>query len=271
VTAPTSGRVLVTGAHGSVGTALISRLVRIGWTVRGLDLAAPKDDLLIESVQADAFDPIVLDECMLDCVAVVHLAAPPHEDTIDVIARTHIAGTARILEAASRAGITRVVIASSNPAIGCTPRGPMVDISVRPRPDTYYGVGKVAAEALASLYVDRMGMQMACLRIGSFMDRPVARRHLSTWLSPDDLGRLVDACLRSDELGFAVVFGISANTRGWWDLEPGRRIGYHPQDDAEEFAADILANTPEPAPDDPEEAFLGGPFAGAGQPIGQRR
>ena len=91
-----------------------------------------------------------------------------------------------------------------------------------PRPDTYYGVGKVATEALGSLYHDRYGMQVAALRIGTFRDRPVSRRHLSTWLSPDDLCRLVDAMLRAPDLGFAVVYGISANTRRWWDLEPGR-------------------------------------------------
>ncbi len=36
--------------------------------------------------------------------------------------------------------------------------------------------------------------------------------------------------------GFAVLYGISANTRAWWDLEPGRQLGYEPLDDAEAFA-----------------------------------
>jgi uronate dehydrogenase len=53
--------------------------------------------------------------------------------------------------------------------------------------------------------------------------------------------------------------GISANTRAWWDLEPGRRLGYEPQDDAEAYADRI-----EPGPDDEAEAeFVGGPFATA--------
>ena len=47
---------------------------------------------------------------------------------------------------------------------------------------------------------------------------------------------MVDAALTATAPGFAVLYGISANTRAWWDLEPGRRLGYEPQDDAEEFA-----------------------------------
>ena len=48
---------------------------------------------------------------------------------------------------------------------------------------------------------------------------------------------MVDAALTAPAPGFHVLYGISANTRAWWDLEPGRALGYEPQDDAEEFAA----------------------------------
>ena len=54
------------------------------------------------------------------------------------------------------------------------------------------------------------------------------------------------------------LYGISANTRRWWDLEPGRRLGYDPVDDAEEFAAAV---SPRPE-DDFEASHVGGPFAG---------
>ena len=49
---------------------------------------------------------------------------------------------------------------------------------------------------------------------------------------------MVEAALTATAPGFAVLYGISANTRAWWDLEPGR-LGYEPQDDAEEFADSI--------------------------------
>ncbi len=68
---------------------------------------------------------------------------------------------------------------------------------------------------------------------------------------------MVDAALTATAPGYAVLYGISANTRAWWDLEPGRRLGYEPQDDAEEFAAAI-----EPlAGDDAEAAYVGGSWA----------
>jgi uronate dehydrogenase len=81
---------------------------------------------------------------------------------------------------------------------------------------------------------------------------------LATWLSPDDAARLVDACLRATNLEYAVVYGISANTRGWWDLEPGRALGYHPADDAERFAGAVLAAYEPLADEDAENAFVGG-------------
>jgi uronate dehydrogenase len=69
--------------------------------------------------------------------------------------------------------------------------------------------------------------------------------------------RMVEAALTAPAPGFAVVYGISANTRAWWDLEPGRRLGYEPLDDAEAFASRI----PDRPEDEAEAAYVGGPFA----------
>jgi uronate dehydrogenase len=143
--------------------------------------------------------------------------------------------------------------------VGRTPRAeaPTVGIDVRPRPDTFYGVGKVAAEAVMSLYADRYGLDVLSCRIGSFLQRPETVRNLATWLSHDDCVRMVEACLTTPAPGYAVLYGISANTRAWWDLEPGRALGYEPLDDAEEFADSV----PRGATDEVEAAFVGGPFA----------
>ena len=85
-------------------------------------------------------------------------------------------------------------------------------------------------------YVDRHGLDAVACRIGSFLPEPETVRNLSTWLSHDDCVRMVDAALTAAAPGFAVLYGISANTRAWWDLEPGRALGYEPQDDAEDWA-----------------------------------
>jgi uronate dehydrogenase len=135
-------------------------------------------------------------------------------------------------------------------------------VDVRARPDTFYGVAKVSAEALLQLYADRHGIDAVSTRIGSFLPRPTTRRQLSTWLSPDDAVRMFAAAITAPSPGYAVLYGISANTRGWWDLAPGRELGYEPQDDAERFAAEIEA-TDETDADRAEAGHVGGPFATA--------
>ena len=54
---------------------------------------------------------------------------------------------------------------------------------------------------------------------------------------------------------------MSANTRGGWvSLAEAKALGYEPQDDAEAFAAEIIAQYGEPDPDDPVFRYLGGGF-----------
>jgi uronate dehydrogenase len=117
----------------------------------------------------------------------------------------------------------------------------------------------VFGEALARFYVDRYDMQVACLRIGTFAQRPTDLRALSTWLSPADCARLLDVCLRSDALRYALVWGVSANTRRTWSLAAGNALGYFPVDDAERFADDL----PDAAPD-PSDGYVGGGFTSPG-------
>ena len=89
---------------------------------------------------------------------------------------------------------------------------------------------------------------------------PVARNRVTIWIqrrSSEVSRRCPDAALTATAPGFAALYGISANTRAWWDLEPGRALGYEPQDDAEEFAASITAR----ATDESDAAHVGGPMA----------
>jgi uronate dehydrogenase len=228
-----------------------------GHDVRGVDLVAAGDDVVVADVASDAD---VLDTLMDGADAVVHLAAIASETDFDTAADSHIGLTHRVLDAAVAHRVPRVVYASSNHAVGFTPRTSMLAVDARARPDSFYGFGKAACEALCSLYHDRHGLTVACLRIGSFRDRPTTRRHLSTWLSPGDTIRLVEACLRSPDLDYAIVYGISANTRAWWDLESARSLGYQPHDDAEDWAAEI-ESTPPSRVDELDGRYVGGDFA----------
>jgi hypothetical protein len=192
--------------------------------------------------------------------AVVHLAGTAGEAPFETTMRANVEGTYVTLEAARRCGVPRVILASSVHAVGYHPSEatPAPDL-LFPRPDTFYGVSKVATEALGSLYHDRYGLDVIALRIVSCAERPPGVRGLSTWLSPDDAGRLFEAALTCPSPGFRVVWGVSANTRGWFSLEEARAIGYQPRDDAESFAEEIMAAAG--SAEDPSLEHLGGGYA----------
>jgi uronate dehydrogenase len=247
--------VLLTGAAGRIGTALRERLPATGWDVRAFDRAS-----VGRGVVGDVTSPADLDAAMAGVQAVVHMAGQPTEAPWDVVREANIEGTFQLFEAARRNGVRRVVYASSNHAVGFTPLSGTLPADTPPRPDTLYGVSKVFGEALGRYYVDRYGMQVACLRIGTFTDVPKHRRTLSTWLSPGDCARLVDACLRAPDLTYALLWGISANTRRTWSLDDAIALGYRPEDDAETYADSM--------PDDevtyPSDGFVGGGYTSPG-------
>jgi uronate dehydrogenase len=234
-------------------------LAALGHEVIGVDLPGRDAD-----VDLDCTDPVAVDEVMAQTRpdAVIHLAGIPDETSLPASLQSHVVTTAALLDAMVRHGVPRIAYASSNHAVGRTPRTTQVGVDLHGRPDTFYGVGKVAAEALLRLYADRHGIDAISTRIGSFGPRPTSRRQLSTWLSHDDTVRMYDAALTAPAPGYAVLYGISANTRAWWDLEAGRALGYHPEDDAEQFAEEIEA-VAETEDDRAEAAHVGGVFATA--------
>jgi uronate dehydrogenase len=254
--------ILITGAAGGVGTMLRSRLAKRGRTLRLLDLAPMTAADGEEVITASVTDMDAMTAACDGVSAVIHLAGIPGEAPWDQILDVNINGGYVVFEAARRTGVPRVVFASSNHSVGFTPRRdfPVSDYKF-PVPDTYYGVSKVAIEGLAALYYYRYGIDAICVRILSCFETPLNTRMLSTWLSPDDAGRLFEACLTVESPGFRVIFGVSANTRGGWvSLNEARALGYEPRDDAEIYAAQVVAEHGAPDPDDPILAYLGGEF-----------
>jgi uronate dehydrogenase len=279
-TMSTSSRspVLLTGAAGKVGRMVRPLLADLGWELHCLD-REPDGDLDVMTI--DILDGDALDAATVGCGAVVHLAGIAGEAPLPEILVANIQGTQSVLDAALRRGIQRVVLASSNHAVGMWERAADGDLAVdiRPRPDTFYGVSKVATEALGQLYADRFGLEVVSLRLGSCLPEPSNRRDLATWLSPGDTARLLNASLTGPVHGHVIAYGISANTRSWWDLSTARALGYEPADDAELWADKIpLEGTtrrprtgvePPPAPERVGGSFtqipLGG-FASSYQP-----
>jgi hypothetical protein len=188
--------------------------------------------------------------------AVIHLAGHAGEAAWDRIAEVNIRGTYVVFEAARRAGVRRVVFASSNHAVGFMPAAsfPVADYAF-PAPDTYYGVSKVTGEALAALYHSRYGLDTVCVRILTCRERPQTIRQLSTWLSPEDTGRLFEACLVADRPGFRVIYGVSRHARRTRRHRPAAgRPGQDPH----------RSRPPRPQADD-RAHWHKGPAAGQGQ------
>jgi uronate dehydrogenase len=109
------------------------------------------------------------------------------------------------------------------------------------RPDGYYGVSKVFGEALGRYYRDAFGIAVICLRIGTCRPESAVKnrqndRILSTWLSLRDVVQLVWRSIAAEDVPFGIYYGISNNTRAYWDIENARKeLGFAPEDNAETY------------------------------------
>jgi uronate dehydrogenase len=251
-------RILITGAAGHIGRALRAGLAGRYAVLRLADIAPQAPAGPGEEVcTVDIRRPETLEPAMAGMDCVVHLAGIPDEDSWERIRDMNIDGCYNVFESARRAGVRRVVFASSNHAVGFHRRDRMIDDTDTARPDSRYGASKVFGEAIGRLYADKHGMSVACLRIGSFRpdDKPTAPRHLSTWISHRDMVQLTQRCIEHPDYHYVVVYGVSGNARNRWSNANARFLGYAPLDDAEKDAAAILAGRPE---DSREALFHGG-------------
>ncbi len=234
--------ILLTGASGRIGRCLRHAL-RDDYRLVLFNRSAVNDlgphEMLIRGDTADA---AAVEEAARGADVIVDLAgvsdvAPFREKLLP----TNILGTYNVFEAARVAGVPRVIYASTHHVVGFYPASDHFDEFAPYRPSSMYGVTKCFAEATGRLYADKAGLQVICLRIGFFRDRPLEERHLAVWISPADMGRLVRCAIEAPDIRFEIVYGVSNNTRRWWDLSRARAVlGYQPQDDAEAYAAELL-------------------------------
>ena len=190
--------------------------------------------------------------------AIVHLGGFSVEGPWEMILRANIVGCYNLFEAARRNGVKRVLFASSNHATGFYQRTEKIDHRVYPKPDSRYGVSKAFGEQIGSLYANKYDMEVFCMRMGNVTVAPPDKRRLSNWISPRDFARLVCVGIDNPNIRFEIVYGVSDNKRSWYDNSNAHRLGYRPQDDAERFAAEVLAKE---KPGDPRaEMYQGGNF-----------
>jgi len=251
--------ILITGAAGDVGTHLRRELAG-KYVLKVSDLRSLKKINKEEKfARADIskFSDALRITKGVD--AIVHLGGYSVEGPWDGILSANIIGCHNIFEAARVNGVKRIIFPSSNHATGFYRRDQTIDHRVYPRPDGRYGVSKVFGEALGSLYADKYGAEVLCIRIGNVGPVPIDKRRLSIWLSPRDLAQLVTIGIEHPKIRFEIVYGVSRNKRSWYDNSNAYRLGYKPQDNAERYAKEVLAR--EKTGGDPTaETYQGGTF-----------
>jgi uronate dehydrogenase len=214
-------RVLLLGAAGGIGSAAIREGLRHRYGLMRLADIAPLTPAGQgeETVTVDLLDIPSLVAAMAGIDCVVHMAGVPVEpeaNAWDQVLPANIVGVHNLFEAARLAGVKRVLFASSHHAAGFHQRDTPTAQTLVPRPDSYYGVSKVFGEAMGRMYADKFGLQVLSLRIGAYRDRPSdpAAGGLD---QPARHGRAGEMRDRGPDFGYATVYGVSANTRSFWD------------------------------------------------------
>ncbi len=254
-------RLLLTGAAGALGRMLRPRMKRYCETLRVSDLVAmdPAGDGE-EVVIAPLEDEAAMYDLLDGVDAVLHFGGVSVEKPFSTVLPANIVGAYNLYEAARRRGTKRIVFASSNHVTGFYGQGETIPAHVVPRPDSYYGLSKAFGENLAQFYFDRHGLETVTIRIGSCLPEPQDRRHLSSWISHDDMERLLVAALSAPVVGHSIVYGASDNRTTWWDNSQGKHVGYRPQDSSEPWRAAVEARQPHIDPTRPEARYQGGAF-----------
>ncbi len=246
--------VLITGMSGLIGRATRTALEG-EFNLRALNRS---DVPGVETVRADLASYADIRPAFDGQDTVVHLAAKAgNHYTWDEFRDTNVIGTRNVFEAASDAGVKRVIFASSGATISAWEKEEpyaslvagryeqvpaswtMITHQMATRPNGVYGGTKVWGESLARHYVDSAGLSAICLRIGfvNAEDRPSQTRHYSVWCSQRDIVQMIGRALRAPvELRFDTFFVVSNNKWGYRDLtHPREVLGFVPQDAAEDF------------------------------------
>lgn len=212
-------RALVTGAAGFIGSNLTDRLLRDGHEVVGLDCFTEHYDAIIKAANistAADFESFTLvrddlltcdlDRLLRDVDVVFHQAGQPGvrlswADGFNTYERLNICATQRLLEAVTRHPIKRLVFASSSSVYGAAETYPTRESDL-PAPMSPYGVTKLAAEHLCSLYHRNHGVPTVSLRYFTVYG-PRQRPDMATH-------RLIDSALNNTEF---VMFGDGSQVR----------------------------------------------------------
>ena len=246
-------RVLITGMSGLIGGLLKTHLTDKG----GYELTALNRSPVegVKTFQSDITDLESIAPAFDNQDVVVHLAAYlgsqewEHQHSVNVV------GTYNVFEAARRAGVKRVVFASSGSAIrGFERVSPYKEIAEgsyhevpknfdmitheQVRPDALYGATKVWGEALGRHFSDEYNLSVISVRIGVVKkeNKPLSVRENASYLGHDDICNMLRLCIDApDTIRCETVFAVSNNKWNYRDLSHAEKIlGYKPENSADD-------------------------------------
>jgi nucleoside-diphosphate-sugar epimerase len=185
-------KVCVTGASGKAGRAVVADLIEHGHWVVSTDLLMPVPDDLDEPkfLRADLTDFGQAVEVLDGVEAVVHLANIPAPEikTPAVTFNQNMAMNFNVFTAAARAGLSRVVWASSETTLGLPfdvpPRYAPVDEDHYPYPTTTYALSKVASETVAAQISRWSEIPFVALRFSNILGPADYAEFPSVWTDP---------------------------------------------------------------------------------------
>jgi len=243
---------LVTGLSGLIGSALHRHLAESAYEVRGLNRRAVPG---VVCHQADIGDLAAIEPAFTGVDVVVHLAAAVGSPPFETVVRDNVVGAYNVFEASRRAGVRRVVFASSGAVVAGYEQEapfaalvagrydeaasvPLLTHDSPTHPTGLYGASKVWGEALGRHYADAHGLSVICVRIGRVTreDRPQGPREFAVWCSQRDIARFLGSCIAAPpSIRFDTFFVTSNNRWGYRDLAHARDVlGWEPLDRAEE-------------------------------------
>ena len=234
-------KIVLTGAGGRLGSYLREPISKLCKNLVTTDIKENIGSLYENEkfIQADLSNFDEINPIIENATMVCHFGAIVDELPFDKLLGPNYVGSYNIWESSRRHKVKRVIYSSSMHAVGMYPKTMTLKTDTPHRPDSFYGLAKCFTEDLAKMYFEKNKIEAVCLRIASCA--PVNNaRSLSSWLSYNDLIKLVIKSIDTPYTGYTVIYGISNNDRKNVDNSNASHIGYIPEDNAEIFAEEIL-------------------------------
>ncbi|MDD2817001.1 MAG: NAD-dependent 4,6-dehydratase LegB [Thiotrichaceae bacterium] len=198
-------KILVTGSEGFIGSHLVEALVKQGHSVRAfvlynsfnswgwLEQLSPEILDAIEVFTGDIRDPFGVKKAMLDCDAVMHLAAliaiPYSYHSPDTYVDTNIKGTLHVVQAARELGIQKVIHTSTSEVYGTARFVPITEEHPL-QGQSPYSATKIAADQLALSYYYAFGTPVCVMRpFNTYGPRQSARAVIPTIITQIAAGK----------------------------------------------------------------------------------